>query len=43
MKLDSSIVFKKSHKIPVLGIKTVKKIDKKYFVGTYYKPIVKII
>jgi len=43
MKLDSSIVFKKANKIPVLNIKAVKKDNKKYFVGTYHKPILKII
>ncbi|SIQ27127.1 hypothetical protein SAMN05880574_10933 [Chryseobacterium sp. RU37D] len=43
MKIDSSIVLKKAKKIPVNNLKAITKNNKKIFVGTYHKPVLKII
>lgn len=43
MKIDSSIVIKKAKIIPVKNLKAISKNNKKFFVGTYHKPILKII
>lgn len=41
MKIDSSILLKKRQKAPILNLKSIRKNNKKQFVGFYYKPLIK--
>lgn len=43
MKLDKSIVQKKAKKVPIKFSKSVKTENQHYFVGFYYKPILRIL
>lgn len=43
MKLDKSIVQKKAKKVPIRFSKSIKTQNQHYFVGSYYKPILRII
>ncbi|MDP9956591.1 hypothetical protein J2X97_002250 [Epilithonimonas hungarica] len=43
MKLDKSIAQKKGKRVPIRFSKSVKKQNHYFFVGFYYKPILRII